>query len=387
MRRLLLVVAAVVVVDTMLFAALTPLLPDYAEDFGLSKAGAGLLVASYAFGVLLGAVPAGLLAARVGPKRAALAGILVVGAASIGFALADSAWALGLSRFAQGLGSALSWAGGLAWLIAAVPRNRRGEMLGTALGAAIFGALLGPVLGGVASLVGTRPAFIGVAVISVAVVVLGARVPGAEREAPSLGALRRAFRDQRFLGGLWLMVLAALLFGMMAVLASLKLDELGWSAVGIGALFFCSAGLEAALNPFIGRVADRRGALAPLRIALPVGIAVALALGWVERAPLLAALVLVAAVSWGTYFTPGLALLSEGADHVGLALTLAYGVMNGAWAVGAMTGPALGGFLGETVGDPLAYGLGALACAVTLLGVLRASQRVGTLGARVPEHP
>src|SRR3954470_516097 len=138
MRRLLLVVAAVVVVDTMLFAALTPLLPDYAEEFGLSKAGAGLLVASYAVGVFLGAVPAGILASRVGPKRAALAGLLVIGAASVGFALADSAWTLGLARFAQGLGSALSWAGGLAWLIAAVPRSRRGETLGTALGAAIF---------------------------------------------------------------------------------------------------------------------------------------------------------------------------------------------------------------------------------------------------------
>jgi MFS family permease len=72
---------------------------------------------------------------------------------------------------------------------------------------------------------------------------------------------------------------------------------------------------------------------------------------------------------------------------VGLALPLAYGVMNGAWALGAMAGPALGGFLGEAVGDPLAYGIGALACTVTLIGVLRASQRVGTLAPRVPEHP
>lgn len=387
MRRLLLVVAAVVVVDTMLFAALTPLLPDYAEDFGLSKAGAGILVASYAFGVLAGAVPAGMIAARVGPKRAALTGILVVGAASIGFAFADNAWALGLARFCQGLGSSLSWAGGLAWLIAAAPRSRRGEMLGTALGAAIFGALLGPVLGGVASIVGTRATFIAVAVITAVVVAVGSRVPGAGREPLRLPALRRAVAEPRFLGGMWLMFLAALLFGVMAVLASLKLDELGWSAVWIGALFFCSAGLEAVINPFIGRVADRRGALTPLRIALPVGIAVALVLGWVERAPLLALFVLVAAVSWGTLFTPGLALLSDGAERVGLSLPLAYGVMNGAWALGAVSGPALGGLLGETVGDPLAYGVGALACAATLLGVIRASQGAGTLDARVPEVP
>jgi MFS family permease len=61
--------------------------------------------------------------------------------------------------------------------------------------------------------------------------------------------------------------------------------------------------------------------------------------------------------------------------------------MNGAWALGAMTGPALGGFVGDTVGDPLAYGIGALACAATLLGVIRASPRAGTLDTRVPEVP
>ena len=47
MRRLLLLVGAIVFVDTMFFAALTPLLPQYAEELGLSKAGAGLLAASY----------------------------------------------------------------------------------------------------------------------------------------------------------------------------------------------------------------------------------------------------------------------------------------------------------------------------------------------------
>ena len=54
MRRLLLLVSALVLVDTMLYAALTPLLPHYAERFGLSKQGAGALVAAYAIGALVG---------------------------------------------------------------------------------------------------------------------------------------------------------------------------------------------------------------------------------------------------------------------------------------------------------------------------------------------
>src|SRR5918996_336643 len=131
MRRLLVLVSAVVMVDTVLYAALAPLLPRYADEFGLSKSGAGLLVAAYGTGVLVGALPAGIAAARFGPRRTVLVGLVLVAAASIGFGFASNAAALGIARLAQGLGSSLSWAGGLAWLVGGTPRERRGEMLGT----------------------------------------------------------------------------------------------------------------------------------------------------------------------------------------------------------------------------------------------------------------
>ena len=47
MRRLLLLTSAVVFVDTLFFAALTPLLPHYAHALHLGKAGAGVLAAAY----------------------------------------------------------------------------------------------------------------------------------------------------------------------------------------------------------------------------------------------------------------------------------------------------------------------------------------------------
>jgi MFS family permease len=371
MRRLLVLVSAVVLVDTMLFAALTPLLPEYTEEFGISKAGAGLLVATYAIGVLAGAVPAGLIASRVGAKPAALTGLLIVGGASVAFAFAGDAWTLGLARFAQGIGSALSWAGGLSWMIGAASSGRRGQLLGTALGAAIFGALLGPVLGGIASVAGTRETFTAVALAAVGVFVLGLRVPGVPRETPSFAAVRRAFRNPRFLGGMWLMLLPALLFGTLTVLAALDLDRLGWGAIAIGALFFTAAALEAVVNPFVGRLTDRIGALRPVTVALPAGVVGALALAWANEPALIAVLVLATSVAWGTLFTPGMTLLSRGAEAAGLPQALAFGLMNGAWATGAMIGPSLGGALGEAAGDPVAYGLCAVACAVTFLGVLR----------------
>ena len=46
MRRLQILVSVLVLVDTMLYAALVPLLPHFARQLHLSKAGAGTLVAA-----------------------------------------------------------------------------------------------------------------------------------------------------------------------------------------------------------------------------------------------------------------------------------------------------------------------------------------------------
>ena len=48
MRRVFLLVAAVLLVDTAFYAAIVPLLPHYTDELGLSQTGAGVLTASYA---------------------------------------------------------------------------------------------------------------------------------------------------------------------------------------------------------------------------------------------------------------------------------------------------------------------------------------------------
>ena len=52
-RSLLLIVGAVILVDTMFYAALAPLLPGLRHDLGLTKADAGVLVGAYALGNVL----------------------------------------------------------------------------------------------------------------------------------------------------------------------------------------------------------------------------------------------------------------------------------------------------------------------------------------------
>ena len=154
---LVVLVSAVVLVDTVFFTALTPLLPHYVHHLGLSKAQAGILVASYPIGTLLGAVPGGVLASRLGVRPAVLIGLAAMSVASLVFGYAHSLALLDAARFVQGVAGACTWAGGLAWLAAAATAERRGAALGTAFAAAVGGALLGPVIGAVASHVGTGP--------------------------------------------------------------------------------------------------------------------------------------------------------------------------------------------------------------------------------------
>jgi predicted MFS family arabinose efflux permease len=367
-RRLLLLVSATVLLESTFFAVLAPLLPHYKEEFGLSASALGALSAVYAAGGLAGAVPSGLLAVRVGVRPTVLGGLAIIVVTSVAFGFADSAWVLYAARFGQGVGSALAWTGGLAWLVAAAPTGRRGELIGIAMGAAVAGALLGPVLGGVASLTGPAPAFAVVAAVGVLLAAWAWTTPAfkpAEEPQP-LRALLRAFRERQVLSGFWLVSLAAFLLGVVSVVAPLRLDELGWGALGISAVFLVSAGIEAALNPFIGRWSDRYGRLAPVRTGLVAAIAFSLALPWTDgRWPYLL-LVTAAAVFYGVNWVPGTALLSDGAETAHLDQGFGFALLNVAWAPANVVGATLGGVLAQTAGGGSAYLLAAGLCLVTL---------------------
>jgi MFS family permease len=363
--------SSIVFVDAMLFTALTPLVPGYAEEFDLSKTGAGALVGAFGAGALLGGVPGGLAAARFGPKSAVVGGLAVLALASFAFAAAESAWTLGAARFLQGFSSTTTWAGALAWVVVASPRNQRGQILGTAFGAAVFGAVIGPMFGGVAELVGIRGSFATVGIVSLAFAAVAALSPPAAAEPASPGGLRRALRDPRFLGGLWLNTLPALLFGLLAVLVPLALAAEGWPTLAIASVFFVAGLIEVVINPLLGRATDRHGRLLPIRAALAASVVVAAGLALASQAVVIAALVVVAAITFGGFYTPGMALTSHRAETAGLAQGLAFGVMNSAWALGNMTGPTLGGALASAFGDAVPYALGAALCAFTLLATQR----------------
>jgi MFS family permease len=377
MRRLVLLVSVLVFVDTMLYAALTPLLPHFARELSLSKLSAGILVGAYPAGALIGGLPGGAAAARLGPRRAVIVGLVGMGLASLGFAVAGSFGTLFAARFVQGVGSAFTWAGAFSWLLAAAPRQRRGQLIGSAMGAAVFGALFGPVIGAIAALVGRAGVFVALAGVAVVLIAATLRLEPTAVEHPSAAAIGRALRDYRFASGLLLMSLASLLFGILSVLGPLRLSDAGWGAAAIGAVWLIGAALETVGSPLVGRLIDRRGKLLPVRVALVFGAALALGLAAGPQPYLYAALIVLSAAAFGVLFTPAFVLIADGAEQVALPQGMAFGFMNAAWAVGAFVGPAVGGGIASATGDWIPFVIGAGLCAVAFLFARPASDHVG----------
>jgi MFS family permease len=376
MRRLLVLVGAVVFVDTLFFAALTPLLPEYADEHNLSKAGAGVLAAAYAAGAFFGGIPGGLAAARLGVKPTVLLGLSGMAVTTLTFGFAESIWLLDIARFLQGFSSAFSWTAGLTWIVAAAPVERRGEAIGTAMGSAIFGALCGPVLGGIATVVGTAVAFSSVAVFAAVLGIATLRTPAFDPgERQPLGRLFGALRDRPLAISVWLIALPALLFGVLGVLGPLRLDELGFTTVAIGATFLVAASFEAILAPVLGRVSDRRGRLLPLRVGLIASGAITATIPWVGQGWVLAIAIVFAASAFGTFWSPALSSVADRADLIGLDHAYGFALINLAWAPGAALGAAGGGALARATTDAVPYLVLSAACLVTLAALRRAALR------------
>lgn len=367
---MILLVSAMVLVDTMFFAAITPLLPTYQDDLGLSKTAAGILSGSYAAGTLLASLPSGWLAGRIGGKRTSMLGLGLLCVTSVAFGFGHSIEALDAARFIQGIGGACTWAGGLAWLIGVTPAGRRGQTIGGALGAAVFGVLLGPVIGGAASESSPELVFSLVAVTAAGLLAWTLSTPGEDARVRSTwGDLGSALRGRGLRMAVWLFLLPALTIGTIDVLVPLRLDDLGARGLTIGALFVAAAAVEAALNPVMGRLSDRRGRLALLRVGLVGSAGTSLLLAVPGSVALLGVVLMGAVLSLAFFWAPAAAQLSEASENSGLDQGFAFGLMNLAWAAGQVTGGAAGGALADLTVDAVPYAIVALLCGVTLVAV------------------
>jgi MFS family permease len=383
MRRLLWLASAMIFFDVAFFAAIAPLLPDYVDQLGLSKAEAGVLSASYAAGTLIASLPAGFVASRVGPRRTVICGLLLLGLSSLLFGQVDAIGLLDATRFTQGIAGALIWAGALTWLITSSPEESRGRVIGTALGTAVAGALLGPVIGAVAASVGTGPVFGSVLVISLALAFAASRLPEVRApERQSLGEVATTIFSKPIVNGVIFVAVPSVMFGAIEVLVPLRIDSLGGGHGVIAAGFIGGAALEATLAPMAGRLSDRVGRRMPYVSGLTICAFAMIAIALAQSLGTVLAALIVTSLGAGLCFAPALTLLSDIAESSRLHQGFAAGLSNMAWASGQVVGGVGGGVIASRTG----YGAPSIAIAILLLvTVAYAFHSLAPAGARPAE--
>lgn len=176
--------------------ALLPTLPPYIQDAaGASDAQVGLVMGCFAVGLLLFREQLGFLADRRGRKLVVVIGIVVVGLAPVGYAIAQSVPLLALLRGFHGISVAAFTTGYPALVVDLAPPQRKGELLGLMTLAMPLGMTLGPALGGfIQPEIGYVNFFLLLAGLAAIGVVLALQIREAPRT-PVGGAIPRARRS------------------------------------------------------------------------------------------------------------------------------------------------------------------------------------------------
>lgn len=171
------IIWSTVAIDLVGFGMVTPILPQYAERFGMSGAAIGMLFASFSLAQLVFAPVWGRLSDRVGRKPVIVISLFGTAVGSVLTGAAGTVWLLFLGRLLDGAsGASVSVAqAAVADVAGEGDRPRLMGMLGAAFG---VGFVAGPALGALAALGGPHvPFYLAAAIAFVNAVVAIRRLP------------------------------------------------------------------------------------------------------------------------------------------------------------------------------------------------------------------
>jgi MFS family permease len=367
-RRAVLVVYALVFYTGAVELAIVPLVPLYAQDFGLSTVQVGVLLASVNVAVMALSVPLGRLSDTFGGRRMTVLAAAIYALASVGQGISTNYELLVTSWAVFGVGVAIVASGSLAWLSDALPPDKRASVLGGVATVSGIGIIAGPLFGGiVVEIVGVETFFF-LAGASVSLVALFAlkRTVDASARGPliSLSSTLVTVRSEPLVGGGFALVgLLGLVFGVISVLIPLHLSANGLSTAEIGFAFSSTAAIFIAVSWIIARGGAKY-------VTLRVGAALAFAQAAALVIPIisvstgaLVAFLVIRAPIWGASSTIAYPLTSEGAHRAGLGRGAIFGLLNLAWGIAAVAGPLLGATLADALGVRWTFGALGLICA------------------------
>jgi MFS family permease len=262
--------------------AVVPVLVVSARDLGASLAVAGFVVALMGIGKIVADVPAGILADRVGERRAMLVAVAVALVSLVVCVFAPSVWILGAGITGLGLAQAVWGLARQAYLTEVMPYHLRARALSTLGGTQRIGLFIGPFMSaGAVSLWGVGSAY---AIHVVVVVVAGGVMlalpepPTGRAERPSGPSTGTIEVFRRHLPVLRTLAVGALMLSAVRagrpVAIPLWAEHLGLDAAHTSLIFGVSGGIEALVFYPAGFLMDRYGRLFTV-LTSTIGLALA----------------------------------------------------------------------------------------------------------------
>ena len=340
--------------DIVAYSVAVPVLPDLSRRLGASPTMIGLLFASFGVTLLTVSMPMGAVSDRVGRKAPLAGGMMMLAAATILFAFAESLPWLFAARLVQGAADAVTWVVGFALVADLYGQDERGRVMGLVMSGTNFAFMFGPTIGGwLYEAGGIRMPFLFVAALAVlgAVAFIWLDIP--QHRAPTEAVpIRLVLRVPAVAACAAAVVAAAATISMLEPVLPLFLSaKLGIGPARIGLVFGIGAVMSTILHPLYGRLVDRVGGrrltmigLVLVACALPL-----LSLTW--SYPSAIAFYALGGSTVALVITPSLAYMAEATSAAGVgSFGVGYGLYNMAWGAGVLGGPALGGFLFERMG-------------------------------------
>lgn len=357
------------------FGLITPVLPQFAQSFGVGATASSVVVSAFAFFRLAFAPAGGRLIVRLGERPVYLLGLVIVAVSTGATAFAQSYWQLLVFRGLGGIGSVMFTVSAVALLVRLAPPSIRARVSSAYASAFLIGGIGGPVFGGVLGNLGLRVPFLVYAVaLLIAAALVAALLGGASLRppegAPVLPAMTArdgwhdsAYRASVFSGFANGWANFGVRNAILPLFAVFAIVNEPWVAGMALAVF--AVGNAIGLT-FAGRYSDRVGRRPFIIGGLVVsGIATAVT-GFATNLPLLVVLSVIAGIGAGTLNPAQQASLADvvGRKRNGGPALAAFQMSAD---TGAILGPIVAGLLIDNGSYPLAFGVTGL---ITLLAVV-----------------
>lgn len=147
-ERILLWMCVIIAVNQIGFSALIPVLPLYAQSFGVPVSAIGMTISIYGLARFVMSIPTGRMADGIGRRPTLAIGGVVSALGNLWCAYAANFTEFMCARFVAGAGASLVLTIGSVVLADISPPSRRGRMMATYQGTFLFAVGIGPLPGG-----------------------------------------------------------------------------------------------------------------------------------------------------------------------------------------------------------------------------------------------